>query len=136
MAPRYRYRWRMTITVGDLAASKYVLLMTYRKDGRPVATPVWAVPYDDGLAVWTAVSSGKVKRVRRTSEVTVASCDFRGGSVGPAVAGSAEVLDAAGTDRVRKELKRKYGVSARLTLAFSALRRGSAGTVGIKVTPR
>ncbi|HET8662619.1 MAG TPA: PPOX class F420-dependent oxidoreductase [Micromonosporaceae bacterium] len=126
----------MTITVGDLAANRYVLLTTYRRDGRPVATPVWAVPYDGGLAVWTPASSGKVKRIRHTSEVTVASCDFRGGNVGPAATGSAEVLDPAATARVRQELKRKYGVSARLTIALSALRRGSAGSVGIKVAPR
>lgn len=125
----------MTITVPDLAASKYVLLTTYRKDGRAVATPVWAVPYDDGLAVWTGAQTGKVKRIRLTPTVTVASCDFRGNNVGPVANGRAQVLDPAGKERVLQELKRKYGISARLTYALSVLRRGRSGTVAVKVTP-
>ena len=30
-------------TVADVADAKYVLLTTFRKDGTPVATPIWAV---------------------------------------------------------------------------------------------
>ncbi|MEV5447304.1 PPOX class F420-dependent oxidoreductase, partial [Streptomyces sp. NPDC052644] len=58
-----------------LAAEKYVLLTTFRKDGRAVSTPVWAVRDDDTLAVWTVADSGKVKRIRRDGTVTVAPCD-------------------------------------------------------------
>ena len=35
--------------LGDVATAKYVLLTTYRKDGTPVATPVWGIARDDNL---------------------------------------------------------------------------------------
>ena len=92
-----------------------------------------------GLAVLIALgdaAAGRVVFVGKGGCVNCHSIENRGGSVGPAVAGRAQVLDAAGTARVRQELKRKYGISARLTFAFSALRRGSTGTVGITVAPR
>ena len=54
-----------------LAAEKYVLLTTFRKDGRAVPTPVWAVRDGDALAVWTVSDAGKVKRIRRDGRVTV-----------------------------------------------------------------
>ena len=36
-----------------LSAEKYILLTTFRKDGRAVPTPVWAVRDGEALAVWT-----------------------------------------------------------------------------------
>lgn len=71
-----------------LSAEKYVLLTTFRKDGRAVSTPVWAVRDGDALAVWTASDTGKVKRIRRDSRVTVAPCDVRGRPHGEAIPGT------------------------------------------------
>lgn len=119
--------------VGELGSSKYVLLTTYRRDGRAVPTPVWVVRLDDDLAVWTPVDSGKVKRIRRDPRVTVATCDLRGRDVGPAHPARAELLDREGTDRVRKLIVRRYGLVARLTQLGSRIRRGRAGTVGIRL---
>ncbi len=116
-----------------LAAENYVLLTTYRKDGRAVATPVWVVGDGDALAVWTVTDSGKVKRIRRSGEVLVAPCDIRGNQHGEAVRGLATVVDAATTERIRGLLRRKYGIRARLGLLGSRLRRGLDGTVGIRV---
>ena len=53
----------------------------------PVPTPVWAAPDGDSLVVWTRADSGKVKRLRHTSRVTVAPSDIRGKVHGPAVDG-------------------------------------------------
>ena len=116
-----------------LAPEKYISLTTYRRDGRAVATPVWMVRDGDALAVWTAGDSGKVKRLRHNDQVTVAPCDARGRTHGAAVPGRARLLDTAGTDEVRDLLKRKYGLLGRLTLLGSKLRRGTAGTVGIRI---
>jgi PPOX class probable F420-dependent enzyme len=117
-----------------LGAAPYVLLTTYRKDGRAVPTPLWVVGDGDGIAVWTVRDSGKVKRVRRDGTVLVGPCDVRGRLTGPEVPGQASILDAAGTARVRTLLKRKYGLMGRLTLWGSRLRRGTNGTVGIRIT--
>lgn len=117
-----------------LAAEKYVLLTTFRRDGRAVPTPVWVVRDTDALAVWTVADSGKVKRIRRDGTVTVAPCDVRGNPHGPAVPGYATVCDPDATRRVRGLLKQKYRLIGRLSLLGSRLRRGERGTVGIRVT--
>jgi uncharacterized protein len=120
--------------IESLAESSYVLLTTFRKDGRPVATPVWAVRDDDALAIWTVAESGKVKRLRRSGQVTVAPCDIRGNPLGEPVTGQGLLLDAAGAQRVRRLIARKYGLMGRLTLLGSRMRRGRDGTTAIRVT--
>jgi PPOX class probable F420-dependent enzyme len=120
-------------TLETLASAQYAMVTTFRKDGRAVGTPVWIAPFEDGLAIWTVPTSGKVKRIRRDPRVTVATCDFRGNDVGEAVEGTATILDGAGTERVRAALRRKYGIMGRITLWGSRLRRGRAGTLGVKI---
>ena len=120
--------------LGDLAHAKYVLLTTFRKDGSAVPTPLWAAPDGDGLVVWTVTDSYKVKRIRRSPEVTVAACDARGNPKGAAIAGRATILDAAGTERARSAISRKYGIVGWLAMKGSLLRRGKSGTIGIVVS--
>ncbi|MGW1816209.1 PPOX class F420-dependent oxidoreductase [Streptomyces sp. NPDC002125] len=98
------------MTLQDFARSEYVSLTTYRKDGTPVATPVWAAADDGVLYVWTRSDSWKVKRLRNDSRVLVTVCDVRGriAEGAPSAEGTARLLDAAGTSAVRKVLARKY----------------------------
>ncbi|MBC3840225.1 PPOX class F420-dependent oxidoreductase [Streptacidiphilus sp. 4-A2] len=93
-----------------LTRARYVSLTTYRKDGTPVATPVWHVVQDGLLYVWTEAGSWKVKRLRRDSRVKVVVCDIRGRIApgAPEVAGTGRVLDAEGAEMVRRLLGRKY----------------------------
>ena len=121
-------------TVENLAGTQFVLLTTFRRNGRAVPTPVWVVPLDGGLGIWTPGSSGKAKRIRRSGAVTLAPCDRRGAPLGEAVAGTARVLDEAGTRRVRTAVRRKYGLLGRVLTTVSGLRRRSPGPVGIAVT--
>ncbi|MEU9479878.1 PPOX class F420-dependent oxidoreductase [Streptomyces sp. NPDC048191] len=113
---------------------KYLLVTSYRKNGTPVATPVWVVRDGDTLGVWTAADSFKVKRIRRRPDVLVGPCDLRGNPTGEQAAATAEIVDAATTARYRELVARKYGIVGRLTLLGSRLRRGLDGTVGIRVT--
>lgn len=124
----------MTTTVDELADSRYVLLVTYRKDGTAVPTPVWVVRHGAALAVWSGVDTGKVKRIRRNPAVTLATCDFRGNHAGPAHSGQAVILDAAGSAEVRRQIRRKYKVTGWLTLTMSRIRGGLNRTVGIQIT--
>ncbi|MEU2336223.1 PPOX class F420-dependent oxidoreductase [Streptomyces sp. NPDC006654] len=117
-----------------LGAGKYLLVTSYRKDGTPVPTPVWVVRDGDTLGVWTAADSWKVKRIRRRPDVRVGPCDVRGRPTGDPVAATAELADPATTARYRDLVARKYGITGRLTLFGSRLRRGRDGTVGIRVT--
>ncbi|MFI9646413.1 PPOX class F420-dependent oxidoreductase [Streptomyces sp. NPDC052040] len=119
-----------------LGTGKYLLITSYRKNGTAVATPVWVVPDGDALGIWTTADSWKVKRIRARSEVLVGPCDLRGNPTGDQVPATAEICDRATSDRYRALIARKYGVIGRLTLLGSRVRRGTEGTVGIRVTPR
>jgi uncharacterized protein len=58
--------------------SRYIALTTYRRDGRAVTTPVWAVPLEGKLYVVTTKTTGKTKRVRATGRVRFAACNMNG----------------------------------------------------------
>ncbi len=124
----------MASTLDTLGASQYLLVTTFRNDGRAVPTPVWVARDDDALVVWSVNDTGKVKRIRRTAKVLVGPCDLRGKPTGDQVPGRAVILDSAGTERVRDLLRKKYGLIGRLTLRGSLLRRGRDGTIGIRIT--
>ncbi|MER6736789.1 PPOX class F420-dependent oxidoreductase [Streptomyces puniciscabiei] len=117
-----------------LGSGKYLLVTSHRKNGTPVATPVWVVRDGDALGIWTAADSFKVKRIRRRADVLVGPCDLRGNPTGDQIPATAEITDAATTARYRDLIARKYGIIGRLTLLGSRLRRGLDGTVGIRVT--
>ena len=117
-----------------LGTGQYLLITSYRKNGTPVATPVWVVRDGDTLGVWTVTDSWKVKRIRARGDVLVGPCDLRGNPTGDQVPATAEICDAETTAHYRRLLARKYGIVGRLTLLGSRLRRGLAGTVGIRVT--
>jgi PPOX class probable F420-dependent enzyme len=125
---------RVTTEFDRVSSAKYVLLTTFRKDGTPVATPLWAAADGDRLLMWTVTDSYKVKRIRRNPEVTVAACDVRGKPKGPEVPARAVILDAADTDHTRDVIARKYGILGWLTMKGSLLRRGKSGTIGLAVT--
>ncbi|MEU4312001.1 PPOX class F420-dependent oxidoreductase [Nocardia sp. NPDC024068] len=121
----------------QLVQAKYVLLTTYKKDGSPVGTPVWAAPDGDKLLVWTNPTSWKVKRVRRNPEVTLQISDSRGRPEGGEIlTGTAQILDAAGTERTREVVSRKYGIIGRIAIRGHKLFRGADGSVGIAITER
>jgi uncharacterized protein len=121
-------------TLEQLGSEKYVLLTTYRRDGRAVPTPLWVVPEGAGLAVWTPKDAGKVKRIRNGGRVTVTACDMRGNPHGEPIEAQARIGEAADRLRVGKALVGKYGLLGHLTLLGSRLRRGTHGTVAILVS--
>jgi hypothetical protein len=119
-----------------LGAAKYLLLTTYRKDGSGVPTPVWVARDGDRLVVWTPRDSAKIKRLRRDPRVELAECTFKGGPLGPGVAGTGRVLDdAAAAERVRGLIKKKYRLTGWLTVQFSVMFKGRASTVGVELVP-
>lgn len=124
----------MTPDFERVTESKYVLLTTFRKDGTPVATPLWAALDGERLLVWTVTDSYKVKRIKRNPSVTVAVCDARGNPKGEPVTAKAEILDGPGTDRARDAIARRYGIIGWLAMKGSLLRRGKTGTVGIAIS--
>ena len=120
-------------TLQQLGPQKYVLLTTFRRDGREVPTPLWVVPDGAGLAFWTPKGTGKLKRIRNNGRVTVAACDFRGNRKSEPVEAHARIGDAADLSRVLGGIRRKYGLVGRLSLIGSRIRRGADGAVAILV---
>ncbi|WP_405775389.1 PPOX class F420-dependent oxidoreductase [Streptomyces sp. NBC_00859] len=125
------------MTLDALGRSKYVSLTTFRKDGTPVATPVWAAEDGGELFVWTRSDSWKVKRLRRDSRVLVTVCDVRGRvpEGASAMEGVARLLDDADIRRVRRLLRAKYTWQFwLLDTGGAAIRFGKRPHTGIAVT--
>lgn len=93
-----------------LAAEKYALLTTFRRDGAAVGTPVHLVAEDNGETAYfrTWDTTGKVKRLRHTTRVEVAPCNFRGRPTGPAILATATLLDDQGAARAAELLRRRH----------------------------
>jgi PPOX class probable F420-dependent enzyme len=118
----------MTSTAPSFASSKYLSLRSYKKDGKPVDTPVWFAPLDQQWVVFTDGTSYKVKRIRRNPQVEVARCDGRGKLLGPWEAGRCRIVEDE-PDTIKRAyaaLNAKYGLVMRLVTFFSTL----AGRVG------
>ncbi|MFD6344276.1 PPOX class F420-dependent oxidoreductase [Streptomyces roseolus] len=121
------------VVFDELAAGRYLLLTTFRRDGRAVPTPVWVMPDGRTLAVWSAADAGKVKRIRNGGRVLVGPCDWRGRPLGVSTPGFAEVLAPDASAHFTDLMKRKYGLPARVGLLAGRLRAGSERSVGIRI---
>lgn len=125
------------VDISSLAASKYLSLTTYRKNGDAVATPVWLVRDGDVLNVITQKNSGKVKRIRNNAQVLLAPCDARGRIQGESVPGMATLLDDQRSAEVAKRIKARYGLLGALLMwrgERAARKNPDAGQIGIAIT--
>jgi PPOX class probable F420-dependent enzyme len=125
----------------SIADAKYVSLVTFRKNGTPVASPVWIAPLGDGTAGFTTDGdSGKVKRLRNNTSVTLQPCDARG-RVKPGTATVetiATVVRGADVSRVQTAIRRKYQVLGPLLMIGGKLagmfRKGQTPGVAVVIT--
>ena len=115
--------------------AQYVAFTTYRRDGTPVTTPVWAAAEEGSLFIFSNPNAGKVKRVRNSSHATVAPCTATGTITGAALPAEAFLLSDDQMPKVWKLLVKKYGIAARLFVAYDALRSlvGKTRAAGIEV---
>jgi PPOX class probable F420-dependent enzyme len=115
--------------------AQYVALTTYRRDGTPVTTPVWAAAEGGSLFIFSNPNAGKVKRVRNSSHATVAPCTATGTITGAALHAEAYLLSDDQMPKVWRLLVKKYGIAARLFVAYDALRSltGKTRAAGIEV---
>jgi hypothetical protein len=101
-----------------LTDEKYMLFTTFRRDGRPVATPVWVVDLGDGrIGFWTSSGSGKAKRLAHTPRVLVQPSNARG-VVKPgthAVQATATLVSGPELDAIRQRVHAKYGFATKIT---------------------
>jgi len=107
-----------------LSDEKCIALTTYRKTGTPVTAPVWVVPVSDGrIGFYTAMGSGKTKRLAHSPAVQVQPCSYRG-TVKPGstpVGGTAEIIRSGPLfDEVQASIKKKYGFLATVAKAMGS----------------
>lgn len=87
-----------------------VLLTTYRRDGTPVGTPVHIAVAGDHAYIRTFDAAGKAKRLRRNPRIRIAPSTFRGRPTGPAIAGTARLLEGAEAEEAARALRHKYPI--------------------------
>jgi PPOX class probable F420-dependent enzyme len=100
-----------------LRGHKYALLVTFRRGGAAVPTPVWFALLDDHRFVTrTEERTAKVRRVRRDQRARVYPCDPRGKPLGPGVEGTVRIVEAGDQcERAEAALDRHYGRTRRIS---------------------
>jgi len=108
-----------------ISDEKTIALTTFRRTGEPVVTPVWVNRVSDGrIGFWTAMGTGKTKRLRNNPHVTVQACSASGkvkpGT--PLFSGVAEMVQSGPLfDEVQTKGKKKYGVMVPLSRTMGKL---------------
>ena len=100
----------------SFAGAECIKLVTRRRSGAEVATPVWFVLCNDTACLRTATRFGKVKRLGNDPAVRYAPCDWDGDVSGPWLEGRAELIPAndARATEIDRLLEQKYGDLYRL----------------------
>jgi uncharacterized protein len=100
----------------EIHGQKYICLITFRRTGDAVSTPVWFAERDEKLYVKTRRDSGKCKRIRNNPRVHVAPCTIRGKVTGPEFEAYAGILPDENSSDARTAIEKKYWL-ARLSLS-------------------
>ena len=91
-----------------LWSARCLLLITYKRDGSPVATPVWPFELDGRLLASSQKQAWKLKRVVNNSHVLVATCTQRGRQTGPTYEARARILDAFEVEPAMRAKRRRW----------------------------
>jgi PPOX class probable F420-dependent enzyme len=114
-----------------LRSHKYCLLVTYKRDGQAVPTPVWFGLGDRKLYIRSEANAAKIKRIRNDPHVRIAPCTVRGRPLGAPADGLARVLETPGEEQIGEAcLKANYGLGRK---AYEGTL--GAGAVYLEVTP-
>jgi PPOX class probable F420-dependent enzyme len=92
----------------EISGQRYISLVTFRKNGKGVPTPVWFGEDNQHLYVMTSGQSGKSKRLRNNPEVRMSPSTFRGKVTGPEFSARARFLKPEEFARARKLINAKY----------------------------
>lgn len=116
-----------------LADASNVLLTTFKRDGTPVATPLWHAVKDGVVYTSTLEHTGKLKRIRNDSRVTISACTLRGKPVGPTYAARARELTGEESDQASLLKEARYRLAKPIHFLESLIRRQRF--IGIVIEP-
>ncbi len=98
----------MATVPAEIHGQRYVSLVTFRKSGVAVYTPIWFAEDDNKLYSMTSGKSGKYKRIRNNPQVKIAPCTIRGKITGPEFPATVRILRPEEFARVRQAINAKY----------------------------
>jgi len=98
--------------VQELLRSRGLLLTTFKRDGTPVATPVWPFAFDGRLMASTRDKAWKLKRMHNDPRVLVATCTQRGKPTGPTYEARARILDPSEAGSAMRAKRRRWWIQA------------------------
>ena len=102
-------------TFDGLRGHKYAVVVTFRRNGDAVPSPVWFGLDQDGRAyVRTLHDAGKVKRIRNDARVLIAPSNVRGKPTGPAIRGTARIVPKDEWPHAEAALAEAYGLGRKL----------------------
>jgi uncharacterized protein len=116
-----------------LRGHKNCLVVTYRRSGEAMPTPVWFGLANGKVYFRTEERVGKVKRIRANDRVLIGPCDSRGKPLGPAAEGRARVLPAGEQAHAESAIQANFGLGRRVYKAMIA--RSGPRFVYVEVTP-
>jgi uncharacterized protein len=116
-----------------LGGHKQCLVVSYRRTGEAMPTPVWFGLADGKIYFRTEERVGKVKRIRANDRVLVAPCDSRGKPLGPAAEGRARILAPGEEARAESAIQANFGLGRRLYKAV--VTRSGSKFVYVEATP-
>ncbi|MDQ1373329.1 MAG: hypothetical protein QOJ09_667 [Actinomycetota bacterium] len=100
----------------SLRHHKYAVVVTFRRNGDPVPSPVWFCVDARGRAyLKTRYDAGKVKRLRIDSRTLIAGSNVRGKPTGPALRGTGRVLPKEEWAHAEETLAAAYGAGRRIS---------------------
>jgi PPOX class probable F420-dependent enzyme len=122
---------------GDFSAlrgAKYGVVVTFRRTGQAVPSPVWFGIDSEGRAyVRTMRVSGKVQRIGNDTRALLAPSSVRGKPTGPVVRGVARVLPEEDWAHAEVTLAAAYGVGRKF---YEGMVGNAEGLVAyIEITP-
>lgn len=94
--------------IHHLRGHHYCVLISYRRDGTPVPTPLWFGVEEGRMYFRTGAATSKLKRLRRDPEVLVAPSTGRGRPVGPPFVGRARILDRSEELKAERAIRSNY----------------------------
>ncbi len=114
----------VTASFEALRGHKYAVVVTFRRNGDAVPSPVWFGLDEQGRAyVRTPHDAGKLKRVRNDPRALIAPSNVRGKPAGPALHGTARIVPEEEWPHAEAALAAAYGFGRRL---YESLLGGSA----------
>ena len=98
-----------------LRGHKYATLVTFRKSGEAMPSPVWFGLDSEGRAyLHTMLDSGKVKRIRNNGKALIVASNTRGKPTGPVLAGTARVVPEDEWPHAEAALAAAYGTGRKI----------------------